>query len=279
MLPEILLFGEAGSGKDSAAAFFVKNHGAVALAMADPMKRLAMAAFGFSEETLWGPSSARNAVDERFKVVEPNEHAGFPAMSYMSPAMHKAAHYLATIDARHWCADLLGVADLDTQKRLNDWFHNTLVPLSIQHGGLSARTVLQTLGTEWGRHVSDTLWIRYAQRAQRKLVAGGYTYDRTKGLVETPGQKYDLAVVTDGRFRNEALEFKAGGSTVIKIYDPNATSGLQAGVKGHASEAEQKTLPDFWFDHIILNNKEYGLSLLERKVRGLVSFWYERSGR
>jgi hypothetical protein len=65
--PIVMLTGPAGSGKDTVASFLVKNHGAVAIAQADPMKRLAMQLFEFPEETLWGRASgatiARSSVN------------------------------------------------------------------------------------------------------------------------------------------------------------------------------------------------------------------------
>jgi hypothetical protein len=69
-VPIIMLSGQAGSGKDTVAHFLVKNHGAVSIAQADPMKRLAMKLFGFSEETLWGPSERRNDEPQRLLLPE-----------------------------------------------------------------------------------------------------------------------------------------------------------------------------------------------------------------
>ena len=58
--------GLAGSGKDTAADFLVNDHGFVRVALADKLKRVCRDIFDFSEEQLWGPSSKRNAPDERY---------------------------------------------------------------------------------------------------------------------------------------------------------------------------------------------------------------------
>jgi hypothetical protein len=58
--------GQAGAGKDTIADFLVKDHKFVKLSFADPLKRICHDVFDFSEEQLWGPSSARNAEDKRY---------------------------------------------------------------------------------------------------------------------------------------------------------------------------------------------------------------------
>jgi hypothetical protein len=60
------LCGLAGSGKDTAADFLVKNNGFVKVAFADPLKRICKDVFEFSDEQLWGSSEKRNAPDERY---------------------------------------------------------------------------------------------------------------------------------------------------------------------------------------------------------------------
>ena len=56
--------GLAGSGKDTAADFLVKNHGFVKVALADVLKRACKEFFAFTDEQLWGPSEKRNAIDK-----------------------------------------------------------------------------------------------------------------------------------------------------------------------------------------------------------------------
>ena len=64
----IAFAGYAGSGKSTAAAHLVSRHGFREVALADPMKLFCRLVFGFSIEQLYGPSSARNAVDPRWGI-------------------------------------------------------------------------------------------------------------------------------------------------------------------------------------------------------------------
>lgn len=63
----------AGAGKDAAADFLVKTHNFVRVALADPLKRICQDAFKFSDDQLWGPSTSRNAHDERYPRAQPPE--------------------------------------------------------------------------------------------------------------------------------------------------------------------------------------------------------------
>lgn len=243
MPSEMLLFGEANAGKDAFANVLVKDFDAVTVALADPMKRLCQQVFGFSSQQLWGASEFRNTVDDQL---------GDYKKAGATPAQKLVEH------GRFWIAEVLDREYTDEKvdlalPGLYKWFED--LPMA-----LSPRIALQLLGTQWGRSIDLNLWIKVAQRAQRKLVTGGYRYSREDGLSEATGAKYSMAVITDGRFRNEALEFKAGGATTIKIVDPDGKQ-LAAGIANHASEMEQKTVPNHWFD-VVYSNKKDGLDRL-----------------
>lgn len=62
----IVLSGEAGAGKDSVAKVLVERHGWETFSLAAPIKRFAADMFGFTDDQLYGPSSARNAPDPRW---------------------------------------------------------------------------------------------------------------------------------------------------------------------------------------------------------------------
>jgi hypothetical protein len=62
----IVLSGEAGAGKDSIAKLLVEQHGWQLYSLAVPLKRFVADMFGFTDEQLYGPSSARNAPDPRW---------------------------------------------------------------------------------------------------------------------------------------------------------------------------------------------------------------------
>lgn len=50
----------AKAGKDTAASYLCKNYGMTSIAFADPIKRAVMDWYGFSYDSLWGPSDLRN---------------------------------------------------------------------------------------------------------------------------------------------------------------------------------------------------------------------------
>lgn len=58
--------GRAGSGKDTAAKFFVDQHGYVIVALADELKRTAKKWYGFTDAQLWGPSELRNTPSPKY---------------------------------------------------------------------------------------------------------------------------------------------------------------------------------------------------------------------
>lgn len=62
----IVLSGEAGAGKDSVADHLAETHGWIKFSLSAPMKRFCADMFGFTDEQLYGPSSARNAPDHRW---------------------------------------------------------------------------------------------------------------------------------------------------------------------------------------------------------------------
>ena len=71
MLPVVILQGPAKSGKDTVANFLVEDGGFVAIAQADPMKRLGLTCFGFTEAQLWGESrELKETPDLRFENDE-----------------------------------------------------------------------------------------------------------------------------------------------------------------------------------------------------------------
>lgn len=245
-VPVIMLEGKAGSGKDTVADFLVKNHGAVKIAQADPMKRLAADLFGFSEETLWGPSERRNDT-ARAKPDHPGftPHDGWLGFS---------------VECQGWVDEVLpNETEEDREAALHALF-SWYLELPEQP---TARHVLQTLGTEWGRSFSRDMWTNLAQAAARTLLGGGTSYERTLGLCRQIPDRggCDLVVITDGRFRNELLATRAAGGATVRIKSPGA--GLTGSAASHSSETEQDGIPDSWFDAVLVNNKACGLAWLE----------------
>lgn len=315
--PIALICGGAGSGKDTLANMLAEILNGTCIAQADPMKRFAAHVFKFDENQLWGPSEARNAVDNRY----------FRSTTVTDPTLRKMNHdavdgnwSLAALRlqqcAASWVKDVLPNLTAYEQGKaveaLTKWFsdvaraHGYLVTaarldhwedkkiageLQVEYIGmengrqLTPRYVLQTLGTEWGRKVSPAMWSEYAIRTARALLAGGCTYNRATGLTvvvengATPDKilaeqtrGFDYVIITDGRFRNEIVNVKAVGGTTIEVMAPYKYDTIgAAGVAGHRSEAELKTIPNHFFDFVIVNDKEHGLEALKRLARTLVS--------
>lgn len=250
-LPELILVGEAGVGKDAVADFMVQNHGAVAIAQADPMKRLVKDVFGFSEETLWGASSLRNATDE----------------SYRSESVRLNALWKLD-ETEAWVREVLpGRNDQDIEEAFEMLVRWGKELITGSGHGLTARLVLQTLGTEWGRNIDEDMWANYAGLVSRKLLRGGYVYNQATGAkIGAPVRRPTVVVIKDGRFPNEPLAVKSRGGLCAKIIDPAGTAASQAaqaaGVKGHASETSQRDIPMEWFDAVLFNDKTQGLPYL-----------------
>lgn len=263
MIPCVVIVGEAGSGKDTLAAALVDRHGGVALGFADPLKQMAGELFGFTADQLYGPSASRNAVDTRFA------YAGSVPSSTMAVANDRAKGAVG----RQWCARLLPGRN-DAVTALHLWM-DEVCGHAWKNDGLSARYVLQTLGTEWGRALQADLWIEVAYRNAKKLLCGGHTYSRQGGLVKVEGApSAPLVLVTDGRFPNEAIEMKARGCGAIEVLRPSKENTVSTGVAGHASEALMKTTPKHFYDRVLVNDGDLAsfLKLGLLTIKALIPF-------
>lgn len=100
----------------------------------------------------------------------------------------------------------IGVNTLDLSKN---------VPVAFLDGSITPRIMMQTLGTEWGRSLLPSLWLRVWQ----------HELDESAHVV----------VVPDVRFDNEAELIRELGGTIIHIRR-KPTADMLA-VPAHASEA------------------------------------------
>jgi hypothetical protein len=245
MYPLVIITGKAGSGKDTFAGFLAE-HGSTCISQADPMKRFARDVFGFSTKQLWGPSECRNAPD-------PTSAAEFIIL-WRDGSRYKQA----------WLQD---IGHPDASKLLEQWAEQHI----LGRENLTPRHVLQTLGTGFGRYVDKNLWSNYAIGTAEGLLEQGGSYIRGKGRVSGPEQS-QFVVITDGRFKNEVLAVKAKGGLAVRIDG----GGLEGTASSHASETEQNSIPNEWFDAVVVNNKDHGLKSLEHAATRFVEHFFTK---
>lgn len=208
------IMANAGAGKDTAADHLVAKHGFVKMSLADEMKRICRKVYDFSNDQLWGPSHMRNEPDRRYPRSLECQYKGKQAPKHI-----------------HICAE-----DADCYEYL------------------SPRIALQTLGTEFGRFCYENTWIESTLRDAQKVLSGDWTYTQSGGVYYPQNKPSALptgVVIPDVRFRNEMEAIQKAGGKVVRL----VRGGIQAGsvgIKGHASEMEQGSIPDSDLDAVIM---------------------------
>lgn len=235
MTPIVVFTGKARSGKDTAAAMLCEEYGGVALAFADPIKRFLQAAYGLTEAQLWGDEKEKEftiPVAQTHNLVNTLERVvGLALMNDLAAFNNRFAF---------WQRDYLPVGNSKT----------------------TPRRLMQTFGTEVVRAVRPDLWLEVGLRDAQRLLRGGMDYSRLIGVFPSNVSR-QLVCITDGRFRNELLGVKQMGGLCVRIDRP-VESGLSAEAKGHASEVEQASIPDWWYDARVRNDE--GLDKMQRQV-------------
>jgi hypothetical protein len=226
------LVGPAGSGKDLVADWFIENQKFIKIAFADPMKRFVLRAFpAVTIEQLWGPSEERN------REFEVSELWWFEAIGHFGSAASEIVN------------DVLDAGNrVDGYLKLHDWFTwlRRQYPKTI-----SARYILQTLGTEWGRAVDPLMWAKYAHKVAAKIREGRSTYHQHQGVVEfvDPCFEYRGVIIPDHRFKNEVELTQEQGGYVIRLRRLAHEGGDgNVGIQGHVSEMEMRSIPADTFD-------------------------------
>lgn len=227
--------GLAGAGKDTTADILVGDHGWVRVALADPLKRIAKDVYDFTDEQLWGPSSARNAPDRRYPKTE--------------RAKAFAKETTALLDSV-WREVLMKEFGEEAAKHF-----------------LTPREFLQKLGTECGRECYDNTWIDKTIRTANALLGPrghDLRYSAQRGLHDL-GDHRDSdeadrrddtrakgVAVPDVRFKNEMVAIRDAGGLLIRVKRTAATNTAWFSV--HASEREQLDVPDSYFDYVAQND-------------------------
>ena len=142
---------------------------------------------------------------------------------------------------------------------------------------LTPRYALQLLGTEYGRHCFNDIWVNYGLRVADSLLHKSgilrslfYSYDRKLGLQtsNTPspsGFRPKGVVFSDIRFLNEVQAIREAGGYVYQL---TRGQGLRGGAGQHKSETEMKSIPKELFAGII-NNKNWSLGQLQIHMSGI----------
>lgn len=185
------VMGQARSGKDTFADYMVERYGFVRIALADPIKRIAMEVYEMTEDQLWGDS--KEQPDLRYPI--PNK------------------------------------------------------------GFLTPRVACQIIGTEVARNLYPDTWVGMFKRAASAVLAGTHTYTRTEGLRPLTSymrwfkKKPQGVICSDTRFKNEVKGLHDIDGKVIRLLRVGKDGSV--GIKGHASEEEQKTILDSELDAVL----------------------------
>lgn len=251
--------GLAGSGKDTFAKF-LEPEGAVNVALADPLKRIAREVYAFTDEQLWGASQYRNAPDTRY----PRPHTWVLADRLADQEM--VCSCCGEGAGRRFHEDDLLLVDEE----------------DVPPCHLTPRYALQLLGTEWGRQCYPDTWAALCVRTAQSLLASPMLrYEQRQGLfriAETrvwaeadrhERERAKIVTVSDVRFRNEMRVIREAGGKLVRVRRPGA--GLKGASGIHPSEAEQMSIPDREFDFVVENSTDLDslklhASLLIRQV-------------
>lgn len=217
------LHGRKYAGKDSAAIGLTTKHGFERVALAGPLKRMVEV---YLTSTVGVQETARAMLS---KFFEEQGLSTFTRMQLMSPEnLHTPTTYLNNrtvwytlneleawgvvhVGGAFWRGEDFGPGI--SPEKLPCYIEGALkeTPLTVCNGK-SARHMMQTLGTEWGRQrLGQNIWVDVALRRCSTL---------------------RRAVVTDVRFDNEAQAIRNNGGYVIEIIREGQPSGADA----HASE-------------------------------------------
>lgn len=140
------------------------------------------------------------------------------------------------------------------------WVHPVL--------GISARDMLQRLGTEVARQIDPDFWVKAWCDVVDKIDAGNYTYAPASGLQEmaVPTSVGVFIVVPDLRFANEHAELaRRGAYTVLVERDTPGQSGQD--VDQHVSERWCREAARQFVHEVVVNDGP--VEALEPRARAI----------
>lgn len=214
-----------GSGKSEAAAHLVSRYNFQLVKFAGPLKDMTRALLqwnGLSDTEPYIEGSLKETPIPRLAIAVRSQRAS------ATLAMLRALFPHLGVPAREFDSWILAEHDrvfpghrelrlqhlIDTL--LRDWIERCVPARG--DGSMTARHVMQTLGTEWGRNaIAPDFWTRIAFERSAFHLNGGQS-----------------VVIDDMRFRNELDTVRRLGGTAVRIVRPSAavTGGA------HASEGE-----------------------------------------
>jgi hypothetical protein len=233
------VMGPSKSGKDLVGDWFYNERDFIKVAFADPMKRFVRDIFMVSFEHLWGEAGMRE-IPMTFSEEE--------WLRFVSNFAKSANAFLA---------DVVPQGDrVRSFMSLTEWLTD-MRKYHIEHGHITMRYVLQTLGTEWGRRkVHPLLWVMYLYEKVVPKIKDGYLYTQEDG----PMKKMDVLhappgiLIPDHRFLNELVATQQNDGYVLRLRrlaleQENKVSNV--GIEGHQSEVEMRDIPDDSFDLVL----------------------------
>ena len=226
MIKLLGMTGPAGAGKDTAASMLVEELGYETYALASPIKAIVNSMFG------WGFAHAEGHLKEREIYVKISPTGLDPFLRIW--AEYNLGFYTGTtaIPGMLSIIQTLGL-------KPTEYFGEVI-------GCISPRRAYQLVGTEWGRAISDTIWLDIA-----------YDNLSKKGTI-----------ITDVRFPNERDWLDSLGGKLIHVDRGGYT---RTGETSHSSEAGLEIKGDDW----VLYNKG-SLEELRENVEELA--FYVRNG-
>lgn len=234
--------GRKGSGKDTVGDVLTQQCGFQRVALADPIKQLVHQVFNLNEETLFGPSAARERL-----IPEASD-----------PAWWNHAWAMIETDAVQARIERLFREPAEAVERLRTLMKHTLEPYGSR---ITARVLLQQLGTEWGRAIDENVWVRQVFFTADALM-DGFEYHPMLGRTPPPNKpnRSLLAgvVVTDVRFYSEVRNIQRYTNFMRSarghVWTVNAQQRLPPqDLNEHASEPAYEDTA-LWADTIIDNN-------------------------